>query len=351
MNTIGQGLKSSMPYILGTLLGVTTGVFFLLFVLKPGFLNPIIEEDKELPLKVYSIPTLRKTAFPTADTNLKIGETVDYGDTIIARKFTFTDVVADKTVSGVITFPDTRSEYPVVLMFRGYVDQEIYRPGIGNQRTATKLSESGYITLTPDFLGYGDSDVQSNDSLEARFQTYTTALSLLSAVGGLNDSLAKEEDLAGFTANEDKIAFWGHSNGGQIAMTTLAITGAKYPTLLWAPVTKQFPESILAFADELEDGGTYLRAIVSDFQGDYNMSLYAFNNYLHWVKAPIQMHQGAKDDAVPVEWSQEFEKTLQDNGIDITYYEYPDENHNFTDGDWGLIMSRDFSFLSSKLDN
>ena len=44
------------------------------------------------------------------------------------------------------------------------------------------LSENGYITLAPDFLGYGGSDIESSNIFEARFQTYTTVLTLLKSI-------------------------------------------------------------------------------------------------------------------------------------------------------------------------
>ena len=70
--------------------------------------------------------------------------------------------------------------------------------------------------------------------------------------------------------DEENIFFWGHSNGGQVALTILEITGKDYPTTLWAPVTKPFPYSILYYTDESEDKGKYIRRELSRFENLYN---------------------------------------------------------------------------------
>ena len=83
------------------------------------------------------------------------------------------------------------------------------------------------------------------DVFEERFQTYTTAMNLLAGI--------EKWERAG------KIGIWGHSNGGQIALTVLEISQKEYPTVLWAPVSKPFPYSILYYTDEAEDRGKALR--------------------------------------------------------------------------------------------
>ena len=95
--------------------------------------------------------------------------------------------------------------------------------------------DNEYITLAPDFLGYGGSDSESSNIFESRFQTYTTVLTLLKSIN--------KENFPNW--DQKNIFIWAHSNGGQIALTVLEITGENYPTVLWAPVTESFPYSIL----------------------------------------------------------------------------------------------------------
>ncbi|MCL5433009.1 MAG: prolyl oligopeptidase family serine peptidase, partial [Patescibacteria group bacterium] len=250
-----------------------------------------------------------------------------------------------KKVSGLANIPKKPGTYPVIVMFRGYVDKEIYDFGVGTQHGGEFLAQNGFITLAPDFLGYGDSSPASTDSLEDRFQTYTTALTLLSSVKNLNQALINSGSDA--RADYEKTGIWAHSNGGQIALSVLEITGKSYPTVLWAPVTKPFPYCVLYFTDESIDNGKYLRKIVADFEKDYDIELYSPANYFSWINAPIQIHQGTDDEAVPLRWSNQFNDKLKDLGKTASYYTYPGENHNFNMGGWESAIQRSTTFYNT----
>jgi len=146
-----------------------------------------------------------------------------------------------------------------------------------------------------------------------------------------------------------KVFLWGHSNGGQIALTVLTILGEKgsiYPTSLWAPVTKIFPYSILYYTDEFEDYGKALRKELAQFEKDYDTDLYAFTRYFDRITAPIIFHQGTDDEAVPLKWSSDFVNTMKGKGKSIRYYTYPGADHNLNVG-WNTVISRDIEFFRS----
>ncbi|MCR4326683.1 MAG: hypothetical protein NUV52_03440, partial [Candidatus Roizmanbacteria bacterium] len=215
----------------------------------------------EKPLQAYSFASLKKTKFPP--TAIILGKEVSETASSTARLFYFStpntpNSTSTKKVSGLINIPKASGTYPVIVMFRGYVPAEIYEPGMGTQPSAAQFTQQGFITLAPDFLGFGTSDTPSKDSFEDRFETYTTALSLLSSLSTLNTELNQQYEGA-ITADIDDVQLWGHSNGGHIALATLAITGKNYPTVLWAPVSKSFPYSMLYYTDEYDDQGTATR--------------------------------------------------------------------------------------------
>lgn len=274
---------------------------------------------KPLPLLKYTFENLKNTDF--SESQISLGDKV----TDTSQKFYFN--VPEK-VSGLMNFPDKDGTYPVIIMFRGYASPENYKPGLGTQPSAKVLAANGFITLAPDFLGYAESASPSADTFEARFQTETTALTLLSAVQTLNASL--ETSHAGkIKADLTKIGIWGHSNGGNIALSSLVISGKVYPTVLWAPVSKSFPYSILYYTDETDDQGKYLRAALADFEKDYNTQDFSAANYLNWIKAPILINQGTGDQEVPYWWSDELVTQLKSNEIDVKYFKYPGADHNF----------------------
>ena len=219
------------------------------------------------------------------------------------------------------------------------MDREIYTTGMGTRRSAEEIAKAGYITLAPDFLGYGRSASPSADVFEERFEKYTTVLNLLASVPSLKN------------VDENKVGIWGHSNGGQVAIAVLELTGKPYPTVLWAPVSKPFPYSILYFTDEYDDYGKALRKVLSKFEDKYNVFYYDPANYYRWINKDItiQLHQGRLDKAVPVKWSDELYETLQEEELDTSYFTYSQENHNFTQGQWPMVIARTIAFFDREL--
>src|SRR3989338_3640176 len=296
----------------------------------------------DLPLIKYTYGALKTKKFKTAP--IIFGDIVTEETDFISQKFYF-DVDGQKA-SGLMYYPKNAGKYPAIIMFRGFVDPSIYEPGIGTQRAAAELAKNGYVTFSPDFLGYGESDMPSIDPIEERFQTYTTALALLSNLKNVNKDLNKAKITV--QVDNEKIGIWAHSNGGQIALTVLEVTGKNYPTVLWAPVSKPFPYSILYYTDEFDDHGRALRRLVYEFEKDYDVEQYSLVNYLDWIKAPIQLHQGGADDAVPQEWSDEFVTALEENKIDVEYFTYPQADHNLMP-DWNTAVERSLTFFNKNL--
>jgi len=216
---------------------------------------------------------------------------------------------------------------PVVVLIRGFVPEEIYETGMGSHETgmgsqpmADFLAKEGFVTLAPDFLGFGGSDMPPAvgflSPLADRFEKPVAVLNLLASIETLPQ------------VDSQNIFFWAHSNGGQIALSVLEITKRDIPTVLWAPVTKAFPYNLLHYSDEAEDQGKYLRKLVSEFEKDYDSDLFSIHNYFSDIVAPLQLHQGKADQEVPVWWSDEF--VTQMNGLDkeIEYFTYDGADHN-----------------------
>lgn len=283
------------------------------------------------PLEKYTIENLSKTEFKASEIKIE-GE----------HLFSFT--VDGKKVTGCINLPaqagipNEEGPFPVIVMFRGYVDQKNYQTCDGTRRVGEYFAKNGFITLAPDFLGYGGSDKEAGNIFEARFQTYTTALTLLKS---LDHSITQP-------FNFSSVGIWGHSNGGQIALTVLEVTGKDYPTVLWAPVSKPFPYSILYYTDESDDHGKFIRKELAQFEENYDVDKYSLTNYLDKIKAPISLHQGTADDAVPLTWSNELAKKLLDLNLDLDYFKYPGADHNLQPA-WNLAVSRSLDFFRQNL--
>jgi dienelactone hydrolase len=354
----------------------------LIFIFSVGFLGGIFYSRKnKVPnlitnvvtqrlLDKYTIDNLKNSNIPAG--RLVILNKISDNDKSISYEFSFEfsptlDPKGDsKKTSGLINIPNnalnsSNSHYPLILMLRGYVDQAIYKTGDGTRNAAKYFADNGFITLAPDFLGYGDSDPEAGNIFESRFQTYTTVLTLLKTIEDLknnselisvsnqlrpiNDQSLTEANLI---TNYSSIFIWAHSNGGQIALTTLEVSGVGYPTVLWAPVSKPFPYSVLYYTDESEDKGKLIRSELAKFESLYDVELYSFDNYLGDINAPLQIEQGTADDAVPLSWSKALVAKLKNLDKDVTLYTYQGADHNLQPA-WNTVVEADINFYKAHL--
>lgn len=321
------------------------------FLLSPASSKQEIQgEQTEKKLSIYTFEALKKTVFKKSA--ITIGKKIKEEKDFVSYVFYYTifDISSNtlKKVSGLLNTPTTPGIYPVIVMFRGYVPQEKFITGEGSRRAGEVFAKAGFITLAPDFLGYGESDFPSQDPLEERFQTYTTALALLVSLSELSDALAVSYDFD-IKADAKRVGLWGHSNGGHIGLSVLAITGIKYPTVLWNPVSKPFPYSILFFTDDSPDHGKAMREMIAGFEKHYDIENYSTPNYFDWITAPISLHQATDDEAVPLRWSDYLYKTLEELGKDIIYTTYAGDDHNFSKGNWSNVVRRNIAFYQEHL--
>jgi dipeptidyl aminopeptidase/acylaminoacyl peptidase len=319
----------------------TAGVFFVVGYLLRSPSEKIIKIPQKTPqpksLDTYYIPNLTKAKIPSGELTIKqqLEKAEKYESFLF--EFSFDPALDGKTkiTTGQINVPiNGGGSYPVVLMIRGYVDQQIYSTGVGTRHAAEAFAQNGYVTIAPDFLGYAGSDSESSNIFESRFQTYTTVLALLQSL----DSL--------YLWDKRNLFIWAHSNGGQVALTSLAITGRPIPTTLWAPVTKPFPYSILYYTDESEDGGELIRTELANLESVNELSKFSFTNYLDQIKAPIQLHQGTADDAVPYSWNQSFVSQAENKDIEIELITHNGADHNLTP-DWDAAVEQDLEFFAA----
>jgi dipeptidyl aminopeptidase/acylaminoacyl peptidase len=316
------------------IVAVAIGIFFL-FKQSTAVISPL-GKITEKPLDKYTITALSARVFSPGPIILDEVTATTSAYTV----YTFHYVADGKKVTGVAHIPkDASPEHKasVIVQFRGYVDKTQYFPGDGTQHSAEVFAQNGFISLAPDFLGYGGSDASSPDAFEDRFLTYTTALNLFASVATLP------------IADASRVGIWGHSNGGQIALTVTEILHRPVPTVLWAPVSKPFPYSILYYTDDIPDHGKALRLVLSKFEKDYDVELYSLTNYLGNIKGPLQIQQGSADVEVPQLWSDTLVKALNASGsASINYFVYPGADHNMT-GAWNTVVARDVEFFKKYL--
>lgn len=275
-------------------------------------------------------------------------------------------------VSGRLTLPTQEPPKGIIIMARGYVPPSIYQPGIGTNRAAEFYSQNGYITLAPDFLGFGQSDPDLDDTWQARFIKPLQIIQLYQALEtqlqfsntNLEITPAQIDTLTTIPTlkTSQKVAFWGHSNGGQIMLSALMGLSEPVPTTLWAPVTAPFPYSILFFSDESADEGLETRKWLSLFEDVYDVREFSLTQHLDLLTGSIQIHHGTADDAALHTWSVEFAQKIQQENqrrheqedttdveqINLELISYPGADHNLQPN-WQTVVQQDLVFFEKEL--
>lgn len=243
-----------------------------------------------------------------------------------------------KKISGMMNLPVgyKNKKSPVIIMIRGYAENTGYYIGSGSWRAADELARNGYVTVSLDFLGFGLSDAESTDILEARFEKPISVMDLIESVKKLD------------YVDSEKIGIWAHSNGGQIAISVLEISGENYPTVLWAPMTNPFPQSVLDSIDDDSESSQIVKNKITDFEKNYDSKLYSIDNYYQWINSPILLHQGTADTQVKLEWQTTLRDKLTALGKTITLDIEKDNDHNFKQS-WDKVMKMDVDFFNEKL--
>src|SRR4030042_1176882 len=199
--------KNGLLIIFAILYLILLGVLFLVPNQngQKGLLSPLSQNflKQSRPLEKYSFESLRGREYQGSE--IKLEKVIKEEEKYTSWLFSF--LSDGQKVTGMANLPKRQGKLPVIVMLRGYADDEIYFTGLGTRKAAGVFAGNGFFTLAPDFLGFGGLGTSSADILEARFERPITALNLIASIKSLPE------------ANPDKIFLWGHSNGGQIALS------------------------------------------------------------------------------------------------------------------------------------
>jgi uncharacterized protein len=365
MRSWWTGVMAGVCLLAGMALGVWANTSFPTWRLfKSDLLSPFVadqSEAKKLPFLAYTIPALASRSF-TATGPIVLTQTTKTDPAFSSVTFKFTTM--GKTMSGLLnipTGPASTSGWPTLIMVRGFVAPEDYQPGVGTKNAAEFFAQHGYVTIAPDFFGYGQSEADFSDSWESRFTKPIQLAELIKTVEmypTLTASPGAELKLSANSPklNPAKLGIWAHSNGGQITLTTLEALHKPIPATFWAPVTAPFPYSLLYFSDENDDEGKLTRNWIAQFERDYDAFDFSLTQHLDLLHGTYQLHHGTADDSALKAWSDEFlakvKKTNtnrpKDDQIIFHYFTYPGANHNLQPG-WDAAIQRDLEYFAKAL--
>ncbi len=293
---------------------------------------------QERPLgSEYFIETLQNRPFHGKD--FKIGEVIATTDAY--QKYSFTYSSERLTISGIMNVPKGEKPgtgFPVLILNHGMIGADTYFSGRGSKREQDFFARHGYVTLHPDYRGLASSSPNEYTHHDF-YQGYTE--DVVNLIEAIKQTKPPFLDLS-------RLGMWGHSMGGGIAARIMVLSHDIKAFVLFAPISAdakdnfyELSESELSWLDS-----TYNR----EGQADQIYAKISPINYFKDVSAPVQLHHGTADTAVPIEFSAKMYETLQALHKRVEFYKYPGEAHEFINA-WPVAAERSLQFFDKYVKN
>jgi dipeptidyl aminopeptidase/acylaminoacyl peptidase len=240
------------------------------------------------------------------------------------------------TITGMMNVPKGDGPFPVVILNHGYIPPSRFWSGADTWRAADHLAAQGYLTISPDFRGWGGSDSGSN---YFRSGLVIDALNLIGSLPSLSQ------------ADPERVGMWGHSMGGGVTTKAITIDPRIKAAVLYAPVSADDTRVMRRWGHGSGGGDddTLARAYREASRDQDFLQMTSPIFYLHLVQAPVQIHQGAADTTTPPEWAEAIRDALQAAGKEVEYFSYPRQGHALQGESWDLFMQRITDFFDRTL--
>jgi len=284
------------------------------------------------PLAGYTIQGLRERVYPggTIEITHAITETESF------TKYLISYPSDDLTITGMMNVPKGEGPFPVVILNHGYIPPSRFWSGADTWRAADHLAAQGYLTISPDFRGWGGSD-----SGENFFRTglVIDVLNLVSSLPSLSQ------------ADPGRVGMWGHSMGGGVTTKAITIDPRIRAAVLYGPVS---PDDADVMGRWGRGGGggsdeSLARAYREASRDEAFLQLTSPIHYMYLVSAPVHIHQGAADRTTPPKWAEAIRDALQTAGKEVEYFSYPRQGHALEGESWDLFMQRVTDFFGQTL--
>ncbi|HBI33805.1 MAG TPA: peptidase S9 [Candidatus Moranbacteria bacterium] len=296
-------------------------------------------QPKKPALTKDSIPVMSEKEFQGSD--LQLVKVLNKND--FYTRYSITYKSEDFKISGILNVPVGKGPFPVLFLNHGFIDPKFYTNGQGLKREQDFFARNGYVVLHSDYRNHALSDFDPENDVRPRSGYVEDILNAISAV--------KKSEFTFF--DKENIGMLGHSMGGGITLNVMVTKPdiAKAYVLL-APINADYKVNFDKWVIPDED----FSGIAEEFYAQYGTieenpqfwkSISAIN-YLDKIKSPVMLHQGAKDEDVPVQWSRQLFQDLKNAGKEITYYEYPEGPHTFIN-EQSLVMQRTLEFFDKTL--
>lgn len=241
------------------------------------------------------------------------------------------------TIHGFVNEPAGAGPFPVVLVLHGYVEPSTYNTLGYTTRYADALAGAGYLVIHPNYRNHPPSD-SADDPFRIGY-----AIDVLNLAATVRQTAGSPGPLA--RADGERIALFGHSMGGGIAIRAITVDPALDAAVLYGSMSA---DERLNFERILNywSGGTRGRSELET--PDEDMRRISPVHHLERIAAAVTVHHGARDADVPPEWSREFCAQLEELGKAPECFEYDGAGHLFSGETDELFLERVRDFLEAE---
>lgn len=287
-----------------------------------------------------SISALQNRPYPGSQ--IQITQTLDRGSNY--SRYIASYESDGNTIYGLLTIPDESTPnqtFPLIVFIHGYIQPDIYKTTERYVAYQDNLAKSSFITYKIDLRGHGNSEGEPGGHFS---ESYT--VDTLNAIASLK-KIPK--------ANPEKIGIWGHSNGGEIGLRTMAVSNEVDAGVFWAGVVGSFQGMLETYNDTIPflSLDRSVPPIVTEYglpseNPEFWNSVDPYSN-LDNLGGPIQLHHGTNDKSVPLATSLELKAALEKVEKPVEYYEYQGADHNLSNPAFTPAMQRTLEFFNTHL--
>jgi uncharacterized protein len=287
-----------------------------------------------------SLPALMADDITGSD--LRLGR--ELARTSAYTRYAITYRADDLIVSGVMNVPRGAGPFPVVVLLHGYIDPAVYVTGQGYRREQDGLARNGYVAFHVDYRNHAGSDGDPDNDVGQRLGYTRDAIAAVESV--------RASDLP--FLDGERVGLIGRSMGGGVAFNALVTRpGFVDAAVTYASVSTLAAENYDQFIRRDRADSALVREVEATHGSpEDNPEWWAgvsSRGFFDRITTPVMMHHGVQDDTCPVAWSRATRDALRAAGVDLTYHEYPGENHYFYGG-WARSFERTLAFLAEHLD-
>lgn len=243
------------------------------------------------------------------------------------------------TIYGFMNTPQGEGPFPVVLLLHGYVDPAVYNTLTYTTRYADALARAGYLVIHPNFRNWPPSDSGPENYRVGQAVDVLHLIALVQKQGGLPGPLQQ--------ADPDRIGLWGHSMGGGIAQRVLTVSDDVDAAVLYGAMSGDEAlnhQRILYFTNGA-------RGLWAEGEAPPADALRRISpiNYLDRVTAAVSIHHGEFDEQVPLAWSEDLCRRLEDLAKPVDCFTYAGQPHTFVGEGDQLFRQRVREFFDRHL--